>query len=188
MTTGTSCWIQTASGLAHGSSAGLHCLAGAHRSGHTRLSAGMHRPARSTGRTVRCTLVLRMAILAAAILMLAPLSRSASGNEAVSFQRDIVPLLKSRCAACHLTGDEPGNMALHPGAAYKTLVGVPSIESRLLRVKPGAPNESYIVRKLEGTHLEAGGTGLRMPIEGAPLSEAEIQRVRDWIKNGARKD
>jgi hypothetical protein len=109
-------------------------------------------------------------------------------DEAVSFERDIVPLLKSRCAACHLTGQEPGHMALHPKAAYQSLVDVQSFESPLLRVKPGAPDESYIIRKLEGTHLAAGGIGLRMPLEGGPLSEVEIQRIREWITAGAPKN
>jgi hypothetical protein len=45
-----------------------------------------------------------------------------------------------------------------------------------------------MVRKLEGTHLEVGGVGLRMPAEGGPLPEADIQRIRDWIKGGAQKN
>ena len=51
----------------------------------------------------------------------------------VSFSRDLVPVLRTNCATCHLTGSEAGNLALHPGAAYKNLVGVQSIESKWLR-------------------------------------------------------
>jgi len=112
----------------------------------------------------------------------------ALGGDAVSFQRDIAPLLKSHCAPCHLTGDEGGKMALHPAAAYQTLVGVKSIESPLLRVKPGDPDKSYIVRKVEGTHLEAGGMGLRMPMDGSYLQPEEIKLIRDWIRAGAPKN
>jgi hypothetical protein len=110
------------------------------------------------------------------------------GGDIVSFQRDIAPLLKSHCAPCHLTGEEGGKMALHPAAAYQALVGVASVESPLLRVKPGDPDHSYIVRKLEGTHLEAGGMGLRMPMDGGYLEPAEINLVRDWIRAGAPKN
>jgi hypothetical protein len=112
---------------------------------------------------------------------------SFSGHSAspVQFKRDIVPLLKTRCAVCHLTGEEPGNQALYPAAAYKSWVGVPSIESPLLRVKPGAPDESYVVHKLEGTHLAAGGKGVRMPMDGDPLTIQEIQTIREWIGAGA---
>src|SRR5260221_4730223 len=90
----------------------------------------------------------------------------------VSFQRDIAPLLKDHCAPCHLTGEEGGHMSLYPAAAYKTLVGVPSTESPLPRVKPGEPDQSYVVRKLEGTHIEAGGRGLRLPPPGGALGAA----------------
>jgi hypothetical protein len=103
----------------------------------------------------------------------------------VSFSRDLVPVLKTSCANCHLTGTEAGNLALHPGAAYKNIVDVPSIESKLLRVKPGAPDESYLLLKLEGTHLDAGGSGGRMPYNMEPLDAAIVQRFRDWIAAGA---
>jgi hypothetical protein len=113
---------------------------------------------------------------------------AAQVSDPVSFKRDIVPLLKVRCAVCHLTGDEAGHMALHPAAAYKNLVGVASVESPLLRVKPGAPDQSYIVAKLEGRQIQAGGQGVRMPMDGDPLTADEVQQIRRWIGAGARDD
>ena len=82
--------------------------------------------------------------LLAGIVLLAAAARAAPP---VEFKRDIVPLLKVRCAVCHLTGEEAFGMALYPGAAYKSLVTVASGESPLLRVKPGKPDESYLIRK-----------------------------------------
>jgi hypothetical protein len=113
------------------------------------------------------------------------LAMLAVAGDAVSFRRDLVPVLKSGCAACHLTGSEAGNLALHPGAAYQSLVGVPSIQSKFLRVKPGAPDESYLLMKLDGTHLDAGGSGGRMPYNTEPLDGVTRQRFRDWIAGGA---
>jgi hypothetical protein len=107
------------------------------------------------------------------------------GPEPVSFARDIAPLLKTRCAICHMTGQEPGSMALHPGKAYASLVNMASVQSALLRVKPGAPEQSYLLLKLDGTHLDAGGQGVRMPFGMAPLDEITRQRIRDWIAAGA---
>lgn len=104
----------------------------------------------------------------------------------VQFKRDIVPLLKVRCAVCHLTGDEAYGMALHPAAAYKSLVNVPSGESPLVRVKPGKPDESYLVQKIEGTQAEVHGKGLQMPIDSGPLSREEIAMIRAWITEGAK--
>jgi hypothetical protein len=115
-------------------------------------------------------------------------SCAAAAEEPVSFSKDIAPLLKEHCAPCHLTGDEAGNMALHPKAAYKTLVGTPSIESKLLRVKPGSSGESYLVHKIEGSQLEAGGAGVRMPMEGAYLTDEQIAMIRRWIDAGAAEN
>jgi hypothetical protein len=104
------------------------------------------------------------------------------------FRSDIAPLLASRCATCHLTGQEAGNMSLIPDKAIATLVGVKSVEARsLTRVVPGKPDDSYLVMKLEGTHIEHGGTGATMPFGALPLSKEEIARVRQWISEGAKE-
>lgn len=106
----------------------------------------------------------------------------------INFSRDIAPVFKNNCATCHLTGQEAGNLALHPGAAYASVVNAPSVESKLLRVKPGAPEQSYLMLKLEGKHLDAGGSGQRMPFGLPPLDEATLQRIRDWIVMGAPRE
>jgi hypothetical protein len=49
-------------------------------------------------------------------------------------------------------------------------------------VTVGNPDNSYLVRKLEGT---AGITGSRMPLGGPPLDAALIANVRAWITAGA---
>jgi hypothetical protein len=103
----------------------------------------------------------------------------------VSFKQSIVPVLKSKCASCHLTGQEGGTLALHPGAAYASLVNVKSSEAELPRVKPGAPEQSYFLMKLLGTHLEHGGQGARMPFGAPPLDAETISKVRQWIASGA---
>ena len=103
----------------------------------------------------------------------------------ISFARDIAPVLQNRCATCHLTGQEAGNMALHSDGTYASVVNVPSIESKLLRVKPGFPKQSYLMLKLEGKHLDAGGSGQRMPLAQSPLDEATLGKLRDWITAGA---
>ena len=105
--------------------------------------------------------------------------------ETISFARDIASVLNARCASCHLTGQEDGNLALEPSAAYASLVGKPSVESDLLRVKPGSPQQSYLLLKVEGRHLDAGGTGARMPFGATPLDATTIDLLRQWIADGA---
>ena len=103
----------------------------------------------------------------------------------VSFVRDLVPVLRANCATCHLTGSEAGNLAQHPRAASRNLVGVQPIEGKWLRVKPGAPDESYMLMKIDGTHLDAGGSGGRMPYNMEPLDAATRGKFRDWVAAGA---
>lgn len=104
----------------------------------------------------------------------------------VSFNADIVPLLKSRCVMCHLPGAEPAGLALHPKGGYNNLVDVKSTQSPLVRVSPGKPDDSYLYRKLTGTHTQVGGSGERMPFGESSLTAEEIGRVRLWIEGGAK--
>ena len=62
------------------------------------------------------------------------------------------------------------------------LVGVPSTEvPAILRVKPGDPDNSYIIQKLEG-HASVGA---RMPFGGPYLTSDTVAFMRQWISNGA---
>ncbi len=107
-------------------------------------------------------------------------------QDSVSFASDIAPVLKQRCAKCHLTGTEAGNMALYPRAAYGSLVNQPSVQlPTMMRVSPGDPDQSYLLLKLENNHLDAGGTGIQMPFNEAPLDEDTLARIRQWIVSGA---
>jgi len=80
-----------------------------------------------------------------ALVVLLALAMSASVlNAAVpvspQFGRDILPLLVAKCSMCHMTGQEGGRLALNPSSAFDSLVGVPSIQSSMLRVNPNQPN------------------------------------------------
>ena len=122
-----------------------------------------------------------------ALLCTACVAGTAKAGE-VDFRRDIVPIFKTSCVMCHLPGNEPGGLALHPKGGYAKLVGVKSVQSPLLRVAPGSPEDSYLYRKLVGTQVAAGGTGERMPFGESQLSKEQIDAVRRWIEDGAKAD
>lgn len=88
------------------------------------------------------------------------------------------------CILCHVGGAAPLGLRLDSeDNSFNFLVGVASIEqSTLQRVNPGNPDESYIVHKVEG---RAGIGGGQMPLGLTPLSDDNIQLIRDWIANGA---
>lgn len=122
------------------------------------------------------------------MIMFLVVAGNAGATETVSFSRDLAPVLKARCAICHLTGQEGGNMKLYPAAAYASIVNISSKESSLLRIRPGAPDQSYLMHKLDGTHLDAGGQGDQMPFGQPPLDETTLNLFRTWIANGAKNN
>lgn len=86
-------------------------------------------------------------------------------------------------AGCH-AGERPaGELNLSPGKAYADLVDVPAARRPdQLHVKPGDPEGSYLVQRL----VPGGDTPL-MPLGGRPLPEADIERIRAWIRDGAKR-
>ena len=93
------------------------------------------------------------------------------------------------CSGCHTGGGAglPSSMNLSSAAAtFAAIVGVPSTQQpSLQRVNPNNPDNSYLVRKIEGA---AGITGQRMPAGGAPLDATLIANVRAWIAAGAQNN
>jgi len=133
----------------------------------------------------------RIALCAtAALLVPIPSADANSAPEPVAtshFQAKIVPLFESKCAICHMTGEEAGNMSLVSDNIVGSLVGVPAAGAPgQIRIVRGAPEKSYLLMKLEGTHLAHGGEGVQMPFGSAPLSAGEIADVRQWIADGAK--
>jgi hypothetical protein len=90
------------------------------------------------------------------------------------------------CSVCHAGGSAPEGLRLDAADSYDLLVGVPSTEvPALLRVKPGDPDNSYIIQKLEGH----AAVGAQMPF-GCPstqpcLTTSTIAFIRQWITDGA---
>jgi hypothetical protein len=90
------------------------------------------------------------------------------------------------CSVCHAGAAAPEGLRLDAANSYNLLVGVPSTEvPSVLRVKPGDPDNSYIIQKLEGH----AAVGAQMPF-GCPttqpcLSASTIAFIQQWITNGA---
>ena len=88
------------------------------------------------------------------------------------------------CIECHTGGGAPQGLRLEVGRSYDMLVGVPSVERpELFRVEPGNPDNSYIIRKLEGGPGIVGG---QMPLNRSPLDQKVINSIRLWIAMGAQ--
>ena len=73
-------------------------------------------------------------------------------------------------------------ISLTAANAYANLVNVASrTNGGIMRVAPGDPDNSMIIKKVEGH----AGVGSRMPLGGSSLPDETIQQLRDWIAAGA---
>jgi hypothetical protein len=124
-----------------------------------------------------------------------PTPSPATPNPTVSFsiiQHDIFETSdangRAACATCHTSvGRTPaGGLDLSHAAAYDQLVNMPArAVSGSMRVVPGDPDRSYLVRTIEGA---SGIAGQRMPINGPYLTGEQIAMVRQWIAQGAPRN
>ena len=112
--------------------------------------------------------------------------------DSVTLSGDVQPILTQNCAfagGCHAGTSPAQNQNLSAGLAYANLVNVPANEAPgLMRVRPGQPDSSYLVHKIQGTQATVGGSGGRMPLGGTPLTAAQIARIRAWISLGAKNN
>jgi hypothetical protein len=104
------------------------------------------------------------------------------GSQTSAFQQIQDTIFTPICTACHAGASAPLGLRLDAGNSYALLVGVASVEvPSLQRVTPGNAENSYIVHKIEGRAAVGG----RMPLGGPPLSQANIDLIKQWIAAGA---
>ena len=102
----------------------------------------------------------------------------ATGNEKVSFSRDIAPVLAESCVGCHGTRNPPNDLSL---ASFQRMLR--GGDNGDLYV-PGKPAESLLIMKLKGTAPD----GQRMPRGRPALDDEVIAKFETWISEGAKFD
>ncbi|MEE9385279.1 MAG: hypothetical protein V3V08_17880 [Nannocystaceae bacterium] len=105
----------------------------------------------------------------------------------VSHAAHLQPIWNARCVSgCHEPGGTWSFSPLTPEEAYATLVLAFPLQLPTQRfVVSGEPENSYLWRKVNGTHLDFGGGGARMPPGGTSLDAAQLNLIVNWILDGA---
>lgn len=93
----------------------------------------------------------------------------------IQFARDVQPILARRCYKCHGPNEAEGGLQLDSQAG-----AFAELESGATAIVPGDSSSGELMARITGT-----GDGDRMPPEGKPLSDEEIQAIRTWIDSGA---
>ena len=109
------------------------------------------------------------------------------GGTTVSLANDVQPIFTENCAfsGCHAGASPQQGMNLSAGQTFSNTVNVASREVPSLdRIEPGDPDNSYLIQKIRGTAAVGG----RMPLNRTPLSDAEIQTIVTWAREGANNN
>ena len=93
---------------------------------------------------------------------------------AADYLRDIKPVLKARCYACH------GALKQKSGLRLDTAANIRKGAKGEAIVTPGKPADSELVYRVTAKDLDE-----RMPPEGAALKANEIAAIKAWIAAGA---
>ncbi|MEM0896301.1 MAG: PSD1 and planctomycete cytochrome C domain-containing protein [Verrucomicrobiota bacterium] len=94
----------------------------------------------------------------------------------LDFTRDVLPIFETHCFECHGMEKQRGGVGLATfhHAQQPTDSGEPLLIA-------GDPVESVLVHMIEEDAEK------RMPLNGPPLSSAEIETIRNWIASGAQR-
>ena len=99
------------------------------------------------------------------------------GQAAVSFNRDVLPILAGKCFACHGVDQAKRKADLRldeKASAYVERDGVRA-------VVPGQPEASELVARIFSAHVDE----VMPPRDEVGLTEAEKATLRQWISEGA---
>jgi hypothetical protein len=115
-----------------------------------------------------------MKYLATFLFILSALA-SCQQEDRVSFNEDIRPIFNAKCIGCHGGVKQAGGFGLvfRENALRETDTGK-------FAIVPGRPGQSEIISRARHENEE-----LRMPFDGPPLEEAEIELLERWIDQGA---
>ncbi len=112
------------------------------------------------------------------ILAKSPAADDPAGSAAVSFRKDIAPILVKKCVTCHGPEKSKGAYRLD---TFELLLR--SGESKSPAILPGKPEESQLYQRVTAKDEDD-----RMPQKDDPLPSEQIAQIERWIKAGASFD
>jgi hypothetical protein len=126
------------------------------------------------------TIITPGAILSTAILMGA--LAGCTGEGAVSYSRDVQPILQANCLSCHEQGGAGQQASGFSMATYDDLMKGTSGGPMIV---PGDSAGSNLLVLMEGR----ADPSISMPHgSNDPVSKADIDKIRRWIDQGAKRN
>ncbi len=106
------------------------------------------------------------------VWLMAVCCSTTAADEQVDFGRQIAPIIEQHCVRCHSPGNSKGDVSL------ATLDDLKSNEY----VVAGDADGSYLIELV----TSQDGDPPAMPKEAKPLSDSEVDLLRQWIRQGAK--
>jgi len=99
-----------------------------------------------------------------------------SESTAVDFGKNIKPILETKCVSCHGIEKQKGELDL------SSLLAAKEGGENGPAISPGKPEESGLIHRITLAHDDDE----IMPPKGEPLTETQIQSLKEWISGGAQ--
>jgi hypothetical protein len=126
------------------------------------------------------------AVMFAAAVAIAGLglpAQAQTAKPAVSFQKQVLPILQAQCVMCH----EPGGVGdISVGFDLRSYKGLRSGSAGGVAVIPYHPDLSPLMKVLDDDWHSSDLKSLRMPPLGPQLSPEDLAVISQWIKEGAK--
>lgn len=133
-------------------------------------------------RTPVTTLAMTTAVAALALGLGGCSKEEPAANvEVVSYQADVLPILKENCMECHVEG---GKGLKASGLSMESYDGLIKGTDLGPVIKPGDAISSTVVMLIEGR----ADPSIRMPHGKKALPKEKIEVIKTWIDQGAKNN
>jgi hypothetical protein len=95
-------------------------------------------------------------------------------------EAEVQMLFDTECDVCHMDGRRDGTLALDAPFLATTLGAMSEQLREMAIITAGDRQQSYLFHKVNDTHMQIGGAGLRMPVETG-LCVSDIERLGLYI-------
>lgn len=120
-------------------------------------------------------------VVAAGMVMMAPVDTACAAGEVTSFADDVFPIFKGRCVSCHQPGQQGQEKSGLDLTSYEGIMKGTKFGPMVI---PKDPDSSNLVWLLEWR----GAPETRMPHGKKKLSICDRNAIRAWIREGAKNN
>ena len=123
----------------------------------------------------------KVCMMSAMATSLAAVLLSACGQHEVSYQKEVLPILKGNCFECHTPGGSGYEKSKLDMSTYDTLMKGTQFGPV---VKPGDGLTSVLVMLIENR----ADSSIHMPYQRNLMSQQNIDTIKTWVNQGAKNN